>query len=146
MATGLFGYMFIEGEKQGKIEGSCEREEVKGAIQVLQMEHDVTVNYDKFNRMAKSESQHDAIKLCKEWDKSSPKLAKALFKGEHLKKVEIKWFRTDRQGKYAHFYTHLMEDAHIVAINTRLHNVNDPQKLDVPAHMEEVAIAYGKMV
>ena len=99
MAANLFGYMFITGKTQAKIEGSCDREEAKGSIQILDLTHEITVNYDKLSRMAKGESDPGAFKFYKEWDKATPKLQKAMAKGEHLTKVEVKWFRNDRTGK-----------------------------------------------
>ena len=142
--SGLFGYMTLEGESQGKIEGGCTRtgDDFKNTIQIWEMEHKIGVDYDRFSHSAKGETEHEAIVLIKEWDKASPKLHRAMVTGEHLKNVQIKWFRSDSKGNYVHFYTHAMEDAHIVELTAKL---KDHPEKDFPAHVEEVKIAYRKM-
>lgn len=142
--SALFGYMTVEGEDQGKIEGGCTRtgDDFKNTIQVWEMEHQVNVDYDRFSHGAKGESEHEGLIIVKEWDKASPKLHRAMVTGEHFKKVQIKWFRSDPKGHYVHFYTHTMEGAHIVALTTKL---KDHPEKDFPAHVEEVKLAYRKI-
>ena len=137
-------HLTLTGEKQGKIEGSCEMQGREGTILTYAMTHDVTIPRRPTDGLATGKRVHGALTITKEFDQSSPKLYQALCTGEHLKDVTIKWYRITKQGTEEHYFTHALEDAIIVSINPSMPNTlaasNEPFR-----HMEEIAFTYKKI-
>ena len=140
----LQAHMTIEGTEQGKIEGECPMKGREGTIEVQQFDHEVYMPHDNNNGLPTGNAVHKALTVCKEFDKTSPKLYKALTRGERLKNVEIKWFRIKPDGKQEHYFTHKMEDAIIVSVKPYMKNRLDRAQEDYK-HMEEVSFTYRKM-
>jgi type VI secretion system secreted protein Hcp len=137
-------HLTLEGEKQGKIEGSCDMQGRVGTILVYGMNHSVTIPRSPTDGLATGKRVHGPLSIVKEYDKSSPKLYQALCTGEHLKEVTIKWYRITKQGTEEHYFTHALEDAIVVSVApfmpTTLLSENDPYR-----HMEQVAFTYKKI-
>ena len=140
----LQAHMTVEGTEQGKIEGSVDQKGREGTIYVEQFEHKIYMPNDPQNGMPTGNAVHQQMKVHKFFDKSSPKLYKALSRGERFKSVEIKWYRIKPDGKQEHYFTHKMEDAIIVSIKPYMRNRLDRDKEDYK-HMEEVSFTYRKM-
>ena len=137
-------HMILEGTEQGKIEGSVDQKGREGTIYVEQFEHKIYMPSDTQSGMPTGNAVHQPLKIHKFFDKSSPKLYKALSRGERFKNVEIKWYRIKPDGKQEHYFTHKMEDAIIVSIKPYMKNRLDREKEDFK-HMEEVSFTYRKM-
>ena len=86
-------HLTLTGEKQGKIEGSCEMKGREGTILVYGMTHSVSIPTSSTDGLSTGKRVHGALNITKEYDKSSPKLYQALCSGEHLSNVTIKWYR-----------------------------------------------------
>src|SRR5690606_37497336 len=78
-------YLTLEGENQGKIEGSCEVSGHQGKILIQAVEHIIELPKNPQSGLPSGKRQHLGITLTKEIDKSSPKLYQALCSGEQLK-------------------------------------------------------------
>ncbi|HRB82604.1 MAG TPA: type VI secretion system tube protein TssD, partial [Nitrospira sp.] len=91
-------YLTVEVEKQGKIEGSCDLKGREGAILVQAFDHEVRIPSDPQTGLASGKRVHGPLKIVKQVDKASPLLYQALCTGEHLKSVEIKWYRIAKDG------------------------------------------------
>ena len=137
-------HMTLEGENQGKIDGSSEMQGRENTILVEAFNHEVRIPRDPQSGLATGKRLHNALSIVKVFDKASPKLYQALCTGEHMKNVTIKWFRIDPTGKEEHYYTHTLEDAIIVAIRPWMPNCLDP-KTECYTHMEEVMFTYKKI-
>jgi len=137
-------HLTLEGEKQGVINGSCEMQGRENSILVYQMDHDIHMPIDPQSGLPSSKRIHGPLTITKEFDKSSPMLYQALCAGEHMKKVTIKWYRISPQGAEEHYFTHVMENAIIVAIKPYVPVVflkeNEPYR-----QMEQVAFTYEKI-
>ncbi|MCM0082095.1 Hcp family type VI secretion system effector [Geomonas sp. Red32] len=137
-------HLTLVGEKQGKIEGSCDMQGREGSILVYAMDHDVSIPRSSTDGLATGKRVHGALTVTKEYDKSSPKLYQALCTGEHLKNVTIKWYRITKQGTEEHYFSHVLEDAIVVKMRptmpVTLLAANDPYR-----HMEEVSFTYKKI-
>lgn len=137
-------HLTLQGEKQGNIEGSCEMNGREGTILVYAMLHDVHIPRDPQSGLGSGKRIHGLLSIVKEYDKSSPKMYQALCTGEHLKKVNIKWYRINKQGAEEHYFTHTLEDAIVVAIKpftpTAFLAESEPYR-----HMEEVSFTYKKI-
>ena len=86
----LPAHLTLQGEKQGKIEGSCEMQGREGTILVYAMDHDIHIPRDPQSGLGSGKRIHGPLTIMKEYDKSSPKLYQALCTGEHLKNVTIR--------------------------------------------------------
>ena len=85
----LQAHMTVEGTEQGKIEGECPMKGREGTIEVQQFDHEVYMPHDNNNGLPTGNAVHKPMVVCKEFDKASPKLYKALTRGERLKNVEL---------------------------------------------------------
>jgi type VI secretion system secreted protein Hcp len=137
-------HMTLTGEKQGKIEGSCDMQGREGTILVYELHHSVTIPRSPTDGLATGKRVHAPMTIVKEIDKSSPKLFQALCTGEHMKNVVLKYYRITKQGTEEHYYTTTLEDAIIVSYNPVIPNTllatSEPYK-----HMESVSFTYKKI-
>lgn len=139
-------HLELTGEKQGKIEGSCDMEGRAGTILVQSLDHEILIPRDPQSGSASGKRVHGAMKITKYVDKSTPKLFQALTSGEQLKEVKIKWYRINgKTGKEEHYFTTVLNAAIIVSINT-----NIPNCLNLASspfgHMEDVSFTYRKII
>ena len=137
-------HLTLEGEKQGKIDGSCDMKGREKTILAFAMGHGITIPRSPTDGLATGKRVHGPLCLLKEFDKSSPKLYQALCTGEHLKEVTLKWYRITKQGTEEHYFTHKLEDAIIVAIQPYMPMTLLPEN-DSARHMEEIAFTYKKI-
>jgi len=137
-------HLTLTGDKQGKIDGSCEMQGRENTILVYAMTHDVSIPRSSTDGLSTGKRVHGSLCIVKEFDKSSPKLYQALCTGEHMKDVTIKWYRITKQGTEEHYFTHKLEDAIVVSIHpympTTLLSANEPFR-----HMEEIGFTYKKI-
>jgi type VI secretion system secreted protein Hcp len=66
--------MTIEGTEHGKIEGECPMKGREGTVEVQQFDHEVSMPHDNNNGLPTGNAVHKAMVVCKEFDKTSPKL------------------------------------------------------------------------
>ncbi len=137
-------HLTLTGEKQGKIDGSCEMQGREGTILVYGMHHDVSIPSSPTDGLSTGKRVHGPLDVIKEYDKSSPKLYQALCTVEHMKEVTIKWYRITKLGTEDHYFTHKLEDAIVVSLKPYMPNTlvaeNEPYR-----HMEIVSFAYKKI-
>ncbi|WP_395344299.1 Hcp family type VI secretion system effector [Ningiella sp. W23] len=146
-------YISIEGTKSGNItEGANTVESMGNAYQadheseatVQAFEHQVVIPRDPQSGQPSGQRVHHPFKITKVYDKSSPKLFDALCSGERLSKVVLKWYRTSMTGTQEHYFTHELEDAVIVNIDSLMPNAQDPAMANF-SHMEEVSMTYRRI-
>jgi type VI secretion system secreted protein Hcp len=146
-------YLTIVGVQQGNItEGALTADSVgtfsqdshANEILIQAFEHQVFKPTDPQTRQPTGPRVHNAVKITKIYDKASPLLFNALCTGEQLPKVEIKWFRTTPEGQQEHYFTHTLEQATIVDIESYMPNCLDPSQASF-THMEKVQFAYKKI-
>jgi type VI secretion system secreted protein Hcp len=137
-------HLTLQGEKQGKIDGSCEMQGREDTILVEGMTHEVSIPRDPQTGLATGKRIHGPLTITKVFDKSSPKLYQALVTGEHLKNVTVKWYRINPQGQEEHYFTHVLTDAIIVSIRPWMANCLDP-KTESFTHMEDLSFTYKKI-
>ena len=137
-------HLTLQGEKQGVIDGSCDMKGREKTILVYEMNHDVSIPRSPTDGLATGKRVHGPLTISKEFDRSSPKLYQALCTGEHMKNVMLKWYRITKQGTEEHYFTHVLEDAIIVAIKACMPMTlladNEPYR-----HMEQISFTYKKI-
>jgi type VI secretion system secreted protein Hcp len=141
----LPAHLTLTGERQGAIKGSCDQSGREDTILVQAFNHDVSIPRDPQTGLATGKRVHHPLTVLKAFDKSSPLLYMALTTGEHMKNVEIKWYRIDPMGKEEHYFTIKLEDAVIVSIQPWMKNCLDPTFGHL-GHMEEVSFTYRKVM
>lgn len=138
-------YLTLEGESQGKIEGSCEVQGHQGKILVQAVEHRIELPKSPQTGLPSGKRQHLGMILTKEIDKSSPKLFQAQCSGEQLKTVELEFYRISPKGTEEKYYTIRLESAVITGSRTWVPNCLAPDNRQY-GHMEDVALTYEKIV
>lgn len=140
----LQAHLWLEGTEQGVILGSCDLKGREGSILVQEFVHEIHMPSDPQSGLPTGNSVHKPLTICKMFDKASPKLYKALARGERLKKVELKWFRIRPDGKQEHYFSHRLEDAVVVAMKPYMRSCLDAQ-FEQLQHMESVSFTYRKI-
>jgi len=138
------GHMTVEGEKQGKIEGSCDQKGREGTILVQGLDHSVNIPSDLQTGLATGKRVHGSLTITKVVDKASPLLYQALCTGEHLKAVGIKLYRIAKDGSEEHYFTTTLSNAIIVSMHPYIPNCLDKSTASL-SHMEEVSFTYQKI-
>ena len=136
-------HMTLEGEKQGKIDGSCDQKGRENTILVEALDHEVFIPRDPQTGLGTGKRVHKPLSVMKHVDKASPKLYQALCSGEHMKKVEAKFYRISPKGSEEHYFTTTLEDAIIVSISPWMPNCLD-RNSDNFGHMEKVDLTYRR--
>jgi type VI secretion system secreted protein Hcp len=136
-------HLELTGEKQGKIEGSCDMTGREGTIFVTSLNHAVTIPYRLGGvggqSLATGKRIHEPLTITKDLDKSSPKLYMALTTGEVITDLTLKWYRISKQGTEEHYFTTQLEDAIIVSISPSVAEGSG-------SHMESISFAYKKII
>ncbi len=138
-------HLSLNGNTQGKIEGSCDISGREGTILVYSMDHLINIPRDTHTGLPTGKRIHGALKITKEIDKSSPKLFQALSSGEQFSEVLLDYYRISPQGTEEKYYTIKLENAIIVDVRAwfpeTLVKNNEPFK-----HMEDVSFSYEKII
>ncbi len=140
----LPAHLTLVGENQGPIKGSCDQEGREETILVQALNHEVSIPRDSQTGLATGKRIHHPLTILKEFDKSTPLLYQALTSGEHMKSVEIKWYRIAKTGEEEHYFTTKLEDAIIVSIKPTISSCLEANP-SLP-HLEEVSFTYRKAI
>ena len=137
-------YMTLEGASQGQIDGSCTKPGHENTIVIYSFGHNIRVPTDPQSGQRTGSRVHGPLKILKEFDKSSPKLYRALVTGESLTRVEIKFYRISPEGQEENYYTIRLDDALIVSI-TPSFPTSFIGEYEAYGHMETVAFTYRRI-
>mgnify|MGYP001492293360 CR=1 FL=1 len=139
-------HVWVTGQNIGEVQGDSTVSSMgrEGSIEAFKFEHMVKIHREA-SGAATGERSHDAIKITKAIDRSSPILQQALSENDVLE-VTIKFYRPNPlgDGTTEHFYTIELKQGHISSIKTILHNTLDESTSNVPL-MEEVSFVFGQI-
>lgn len=138
-------YLTLEGQNQGKIEGSCEVKGHEGKILVQAVDHKIELPKSPQTGLPSGKRQHLGITITKEIDKASPKVFQAQCSGEQLKTVEIEFYRISPKGTEEKYYTIKLENAVITGSRTWVPNCLSADNRQF-GHMEDISLTYEKIV
>jgi len=136
--------MQVEGEKQGKIEGSLEIKGREGQILIQAINHKIEIPRNPQTGLPTGKRVHLPMTVTKEVDQSSPKLYQALTSGESMKSVVLDYYRISPEGKEEKYYITKLEKAIVVGISGWIPNCLDPA-FSQYGHMEDVSFSYEKI-
>ncbi len=140
----MVSHLWLTGEKQGPIAGSCDQAGRENSILVQALDHEVYIPHDPQSGQPTGKRVHKALKITKVIDESSPLLFQALTSGERMTDVTLKLYRIDNTGTEEHYYTIQLEEAIIVSIQTWIPNCLDPAS-EPFQHMETIGMTYRKI-
>ncbi|MFT7315069.1 MAG: type VI secretion system secreted protein Hcp [Paraglaciecola sp.] len=135
------GYMKLEGDVQGSIEGSSARKSREGSIELFSFEHEIKLPTNMQSGIGNGPVIHQPIKLLKEIDKSTPKLYRALVEKERLNTVKLEWFRYTPQGEELVYYRVELTNAYFLSIAPWTPQLKNPES-EYLLFMENVSLAY----
>jgi len=138
-------HLSLEGQKQGKIEGSCTQKGREGTILVYALEHEIDIPRDTHSGLPTGKRHHGSLKITKEFDKSSPKLYQALCTGEQCKSVLLDFYRISPKGTEEKYFTIKLENAIIVNVRA-WYPATIVQANQAFHHMEDVSFSYEKII
>lgn len=137
-------YLIIEGNNQGKIEGSVKVKGHEGKILIQAVDHTITIPESPQTGLPTGKRIHRPMTVTKEIDKSSPKLFQALTSGEQLKTVSLEYYRISPKGTEEKYYTVNLSNAIMTNIRSWTPNCLTPSNQQI-GHMEDVSFTYEKI-
>jgi type VI secretion system secreted protein Hcp len=137
-------YLTVEGQNQGKIEGSTKVQGQEGKILVQAVDHTIEIPKSPQTGLPTGKRVHGAMSVTKEIDKSSPKLYQALTSGEQLKDVSLEFYRISPKGTEEKYYTVKLENAILTNMQSWTPNCLDLSNKQM-GHMEDLAFTYEKI-
>lgn len=137
-------YLVLEGQNQGKIEGSNKVKGHEGKILVQAVDHTIEIPKNPQTGLPTGKRVHLPMTLTKEIDKSSPKLFQALTSGERMKNVALEYYRISPKGTEEKYYSVKLTDAVLTAIRSATPNCLNSVNQQM-GHMEDVSFTYEKI-
>ena len=146
-------WMSIEGEVQGNISsgagdktsiGNLTKSGHEDEILVWSWNSGVEQPTDKASGGPSGTRVHEAVRITKMFDKSSPLLYKALCTGEKLTKIVVKFFRIEGAAE-THYFTITLEDAIVTEVKAWMPNFQDKSQAHLQ-QMEDVSFRYTKII
>lgn len=112
-------YLTINGKTQGLISSGCNSQDSIGSRHQIDHLNQITVlacehSLQKHNHQHRK--SHDALRITKPVDKSSPLLGTA-FSRQEILQCDIHFYRTNDKGYNEHYYTIRLMDALLSGIN-----------------------------
>ncbi|MFP4014143.1 MAG: Hcp family type VI secretion system effector [Chitinispirillaceae bacterium] len=137
-------YMWMKDDSGNLVEGSVDVAGREKSVEIYEFEHEVRIPTDPDTGKLTGTRKHEAIRLVKSFDASSPYLYKAVCEGQTFKEVEIRWFRIDDTGTETEYFNHNLQGVKICSVRPIMYNVKDPSK-ERYVHLEEVQMRYQKI-
>ena len=119
-------YMWFKDDAGNAVEGSVDVAGREKSVEVLAFDHEVRIPTDPDSGKLTGTRKHEAIKIVKSFDASSPYLYKAVCEGQTFSEVEIKWYR--RIPTETEYFNHRLHGVKICSVKPVMHNVKDPSK------------------
>ena len=139
------GYVTIEGEQQGDIEGAGSHEDQDGLIEIFSFDHEVALPRKSAQALTAGRPVHHEVRMGKLVDNSTPKLFQALDQHERLTKVTIEWYAHNQSGISELAFSIELDNALVTSIKSSM-----PDFLDVDSDryrfLEYVSLAYESII
>lgn len=139
------GYVTIEGEEQGRIEGSGQHQDDGGLIEMFSFDHEVAIPRKATEALTAGRPVHQEIVMGKLVDPSTPKLYKAMDQHERLTRVEFEWYAYNRNGIRELVFSIELHNARVTRIRPSMPDYFDPAS-DKYRFLEHVALAYETII
>lgn len=137
-------YLWLKNDGGADIKGSVDVQGREGSIEVLALDHCVSIPTDNNSGKLTGTRVHTPFVFTKEIDAASVYLFKAVTVGQTLKSAEFKWYRINDAGQETENYSALLENVKVVNVASKMHDIKDPTK-EKHNHLEEVELRYEKI-
>ena len=137
-------YMWMKDNSGKSVDGSVDVAGREKSVEILEFEHEVRIPTDTDTGKLTGTRKHEAMRLIKAIDASSPYLYKAVCKGETYSEVLIKWYKVNDAGAETEYFSQKLEGVKITSGHPSMLNVKDATK-EKFEHMEEVQLRYEKI-
>jgi len=139
------GYVTIEGEEQGRIEGDGQHQDAGDLIEIFSFDHEVAIPRKATEALTAGRPVHQEIVIGKRVDRSTPKLYQAMDQHERLTRVEFEWFAFNHSGIRELAFKIELENALVTRIRPSMPDYLDPES-DRYRFLEHVALVYETIV
>jgi type VI secretion system secreted protein Hcp len=137
--------MWIENESGSPIEGSVQiSDDREGSIEVYALEHGIENPTDEHTGSLNGVRRHKAVNITKMIDMSSPELFRSVTSGRTLKKVMLRFYNTNDEGKEQEYYRVEYENVKLCNFETCVPNVKFADSDRLP-HLEKISMRYEKI-
>ncbi|VED54431.1 hemolysin-coregulated protein [Raoultella terrigena] len=93
----------------------------EGSIEVKSLSHHLTIPTDRNTGKLTGTRIHTPILIQKEFDRTTPLLARAICRGVTLKSAEIKMYSTNEAGFEVEYFNMLLENVKVTGFTPGLH-------------------------
>lgn len=137
-------YLWLKDDGGADIRGSVDAAGREGSIEILGLNHGVTLPTDDTTGKPIAAREHAPFIFDKETDSSTPYLCKAVTTGQKLKSAEIKYYRVNDAGQEVEYFSSLMEGVTVISIGTVMYDVKS-QYGEKRNHLDLVELMYEKI-
>lgn len=104
----ISAYLWLKDDGGADIRGSVDVAGREGSIEILGLNHGVTLPTDNATGKPTSTREHSSYSFDKEIDASSPYLYKAVTSGQKLQSAEVKFYRINDAGQETEYFSAVM--------------------------------------
>ena len=134
-------YLWIN---DGEIKGGCTVAGREDSIEVLEFNHEVRIPTDPDTGQLTGTRKHEAFRIVKAFDQSSPLLYKAVCEGLTYETLRLEWYKIDDEGAEIMYFKHDLEQVKVCSVKPIMYNVK-AKEYERYVHMEEISFRYGKI-
>ncbi|MCT4706179.1 Hcp family type VI secretion system effector [Enterobacteriaceae bacterium H16N7] len=138
-------YLWLKDDGGVDIRGSVDVAGREGSIEILGLNHGVTLPTDSATGKPTATREHSPYSFDKEIDSSSPYLYKAVTSGQKLRSAEIKFYRINDAGQETEYFSTLMEGVTVVSVGPIMYDVKSEYG-EKRNHLELVELVYEKII
>ncbi len=140
----MTGYLTLEGQNQGKIEGNCTQAGRENMILVYGLDHTIEIPTDTHTGLPTGQRIHGPITITKAVDPASPLLYQACASGEQMKTWQLDFYHINEKGAETLYFQVLLENA--IVVKMRSYKPLTFLQENKPYHdMEDVSFTYEKI-
>lgn len=111
------GYLTINSERSGTIQGPSVYKQSPDTIEVLEARHEVAKEYNPMHGTVSGDRKHQPFTIVKSLDMASPLLNEMCCNGERILDLTLQYYVQDGSGPDpVPFYSWTLRDAYIVSV------------------------------
>lgn len=137
-------YLWLYDEEDKLVKGGVDVNGREGSIELVGMQHDVSIPTDDLTGATTAMRQHEAYTFEKEIDRSSPLLYRALTMGRTLKKAIFRYYRINYNGIEEEYFNAILENVKICHVVPIMFDIKDAD-FEKHGHIEHVGLRYEKI-
>jgi len=137
-------YLWIYEEDGKLLKGGVEVKGREGSIELVGMQHDITLPTDNMNGAITGAHQHEAYTFEKEIDSSSPLLYRALTTGRTLAQAIFRYYRINYNGFEEEYFKVVLDKVKVCHVVPIMFDIRDAD-FENHGYIEHVGLRYEKI-